>query len=124
MPVAAIVNWFGITDVPDLMAGDNAKTYAVMWMGSLPNRFELGKQLSPLSHVRSDLPPILTIHGNADFIVPFEHATRLHAALDERGVKNKLHTVPGGGHGTFSMEQYQEAYNVIRQFLHEVFSSE
>ena len=38
MPVAAIVNWFGITDVGDLLAGEHAKVYAMQWMGSLPNR--------------------------------------------------------------------------------------
>lgn len=122
MRVAAIVNWFGITDVTDLIAGKNAKTYAVQWLGSLPNRVELARDLSPLSHVRSDLPPILTIHGDADNIVPYDHAVRLHKKLAAASVTNQLHTVPGGGHGVFTPEQYQEAYSVIRSFLHEVFS--
>ena len=33
MKVAAIVNWYGITDVNDLIQGPNVKNYAVMWMG-------------------------------------------------------------------------------------------
>ncbi len=123
MPVAAIVNWFGITDVPDLLAGKNAKVYAVQWMGSLPNRMELGDELSPLTMVsKSTNPPILTLHGDADLIVPYAHATRLHQKLDAAGVKNQLHTVKGGGHGTFTVEEYKEAFRVIRQFLHEVFT--
>lgn len=117
MPVAAIVNWFGITDVGDLMAGEHAKVYAMQWMGSLPNRVELAKQLSPLSLIRADSPPILTIHGDADPIVPYDHAVRLHAALDRAGVANQLHTVKGGGHGGFTVEQTLEAYRVIRDFL-------
>jgi acetyl esterase/lipase len=124
MPVAAIVNWFGITDVPDLIAGENAKVYAVQWLGSLPDRKDLAQRLSPLEHVRADLPPILTIHGDADPIVPYEHAIQLHQKLDAARVTNRLHTVPGGGHGVFSAEQYQEAYQVIRSFLHETFSQE
>ena len=48
--------------------------------------------------------------------------TRLEAAteethLDEAGVTNQLHTVEGGGHGGFSVEESIEAYEVIRAFL-------
>jgi len=117
MPVAAIVNWFGITDVPDLLAGKNAKAYAVQWLGSLPDREALARSLSPLTLVRPKLPPILTLHGDADPIVPYQHAVRLHEALTKAGVANQLHTVPGGGHGNFTAEQALEAYRVIREFV-------
>ena len=117
MPVAAIVNWFGITDVPDLLAGKNAKTYAVQWLGSLPGRDDLARRLSPINLVRADLPPVLTLHGDADPIVPYQHAVRLHEALTKAGVANQLHTVPGGGHGNFNVEQTLEAYRVIREFV-------
>ncbi|MBI4476573.1 MAG: alpha/beta hydrolase, partial [Acidobacteria bacterium] len=59
--VAAVVNWYGITDVVDLLDGANMKTYAVAWLGSLPNREEIARRVSPLSYVRKDLPPILSI---------------------------------------------------------------
>ncbi|HUF75820.1 MAG TPA: alpha/beta hydrolase, partial [Longimicrobiales bacterium] len=36
--VAAIVNWYGITDVNDLLEGANTRSYAVQWLGSLPDR--------------------------------------------------------------------------------------
>ena len=117
MPVAAIVNWYGITDVGDLVEGPNAKTYAVEWMGSLPNKDELSGQLSPLNMVRKGLPPVLTIHGDADPVVPYDHAVRLHAKLEEAGVPNRLHTIPGGGHGGFDTEETREAYKMIRRFL-------
>ena len=89
----------------------------MQWMGSLPNRVELAKQLSPLSMIRADSPPILTIHGDADPIVPYDHAVRLHAALDRAGVANQLHTIKGGSHGGFTVDQTIEAYRVIRDFL-------
>ena len=119
MPVAAIVNWFGITDVGDLLEGENAKTYAVAWMGSKRDRMELAKRVSPMTYVRTGLPPILTIHGDADNIVPYQHALNLHTALDEAGVTNKIHTVPGKGHGNFTAEETQEIFQVIRAFLDE-----
>ncbi len=119
MPVAAIVNWFGITDVGDLLEGENAKTYAVAWMGSKLDRMTLAKRVSPMTYVRAGLPPILTIHGDVDNIVPYRHALDLHAALNDAGVANRLHTVPGKGHGNFTPEEQQENFRVIRAFLAE-----
>lgn len=55
--VAAIINWYGITDVADLIDGPNAKHYAMEWLGSLSNRQELARQLSPINYVRAGLPP-------------------------------------------------------------------
>jgi acetyl esterase/lipase len=119
LEVAAIVNWYGITDVGDLLDGKNMRTYAVQWMASMPDRYDIAERVSPLSYVRAGLPPVLTIHGDADPTVPYSHAVRLHDALDEAGVPNQLHTVPGGGHGNFTVEEYQAAYEVIRKFLKE-----
>ena len=117
MPVAAIVNWFGITDVGDLVRGENAKSYAMAWMGAQTDWQAISDRVSPLNYVRSDLPPILTIHGDADTIVPYEHAVRLHNALKAKGVKELLHTIPGGGHGRFTLEENTETMNVIHDFL-------
>ena len=64
--VAAIVNWYGITDVAEIIDGPNAKHYAIEWFGSISNRQELAQQLSPISYVRAGLPPIITIHGDED----------------------------------------------------------
>src|SRR2546425_9387416 len=49
LKVAAIVNWYGITDVGDLLDGTNMKTYAVAWMGSMTNRDEIARRVSPLT---------------------------------------------------------------------------
>src|SRR5689334_14233104 len=59
--VAAIVNFYGITDVEDLLDGPNRKSYAVAWLGSQPNREAIAQRVSPLTYVRSGLPPILSI---------------------------------------------------------------
>ena len=115
--VAAILNWYGITDVVDMLDGPNTKGYAVEWLGSLSNREEVAARVSPLTYVRRGLPPILTIHGDNDPIVPYEHATRLKAKLDQAGVTNELHTVPGGGHGGFDDAETLEIYGVIHSFL-------
>lgn len=115
--VAAIINWYGITDVGDLLDGPYTKSYAVEWMGSLPDRFEIAERVSPLTYVRSGLPPVLTIHGDADPTVPYEHAIRLRDALDAAGVPNELHTVPGGRHGGFSRDETLAIFETIGAFL-------
>ncbi|BAY85804.1 hypothetical protein NIES267_53050 [Calothrix parasitica NIES-267] len=58
--VAAIVNWSGITDVEDLIAGDDKRNYAVEWLGNniTDAEIELAKKVSPINYVRSNLPPI------------------------------------------------------------------
>jgi acetyl esterase/lipase len=115
--IAAIVNWYGITDVADLLAGQNLKNYAVAWLGSTPNKEDIARRVSPLTYVRSDNPPIITIHGDGDDVVPYSHALRLQQALDKAGVPNQLFTVKGGGHGQFSDEENRKAYAAIFQFL-------
>ena len=117
LKVAAVVNWLGITDVLDLLEGPNQKTYAVQWLGSQPNREEIARQVSPINHVRPGLPPILTVHGDADPTVPYSQAVRLHQALDRAGVPNKLLTVPGGGHWRFTPDQDAKLFAQIREFL-------
>ncbi|MGB2867407.1 MAG: alpha/beta hydrolase [Bacteroidota bacterium] len=117
MKVAAIVNWFGITDVPDVLSGSNAKHYAIEWFGSMNNREELARRLSPVSYVRSGLPPILTFHGDEDKLVPYSQAVKLHAALDKEGVPNQLVTIKGGGHGGFNRQTLVSNFATVRDFL-------
>jgi acetyl esterase/lipase len=115
--VAAIINWYGITDVNDLLAGPNARAYAVQWVGSGKNRDDMAKVVSPMTYVRAGLPPILSIQGDADPIVPYSQNTRLRDALTKAGTPNDLVTIPGGGHGNFKPDQRTMAYAKIREFL-------
>ena len=115
--VAAAINWFGVTDVYDVIEGPNRANAAMTWFGSLPNREEIAERVSPLTYVRAGLPPILTIHGDADRVVPYQHAVRLHDALTKAGVPNQLLTIPGGGHGNFTPEQRTMIFTTIREFL-------
>jgi acetyl esterase/lipase len=118
-PVAAVVNWFGVTDVPDVIAGPNRQEAAARWFGDLPNALEIARDVSPIRYVRAGLPPILTIHGDADNVVPYDEGVRLHQALEAAGLPNRLLTVPGAGHGRFTNEERVRAYVTIREFLDE-----
>ena len=115
--VAAAVNWFGVTDVADVIEGPNAANLAMTWLGSLPDRLEIAARVSPLSYVRADLPPILTIHGDMDRVVPYAHAVRLHEALEKARAEHRLLTIPGGGHGRFTDQERTMIFATIREFL-------
>jgi acetyl esterase/lipase len=117
LTVAAIVNWYGITDVADLIDGANTRSYAVEWLGSAPDRAEIARRVSPMTYVRRDLPPVLTIHGDADPVVPYAHATMLHAALQKAGATSELVTIPKGGHGNFIRAEQLRAVAAVRAFL-------
>ena len=115
--VAAIINWYGITDVGDLLDGPNRKTYAVAWLSSMPNKEEIARRVSPLTYVRGGLPPVLTIHGDADPTVPYTHALRFKDAMEKAGALDQLLTIPGGKHGGFTVEERTTIYAAIREFL-------
>jgi acetyl esterase/lipase len=117
LKVAAIVDWYGITDVADLLDGANMKAYAVTWLGSQPDRVEIANRVSPLTYVRPGLPPIISIQGDMDPTVPYSHSVRLQDALKKAGVDGELVTIPGGKHGGFTRAENERAYAAIRAFL-------
>ena len=60
---------------------------------------------------------MLTLHGEADPVVPYTQAKRLHEALDRAGVPNRLVPIRGGGHGDFDGYEVLRATRVVREFL-------
>jgi dipeptidyl aminopeptidase/acylaminoacyl peptidase len=75
--------------------------------------------VSPLTYVRAGLPPVLTIHGDADPTVPYTQSVRLHKALADAGIPNELMTIAGGRHGfeCCTPADRANAYAKIRDFL-------
>jgi acetyl esterase/lipase len=59
----------------------------------------LMKDVSPISFVSEDDPPVMQVHGDKDVIVPLQHAQNLHKKLLAFGVTSELIVIPGGNHG-------------------------
>lgn len=57
------------------------------------------KDVSPITFVSKDDPPVMQVHGDKDDIVPLEHASKLHQELQSTGVTSELVVIPGGNHG-------------------------
>jgi len=66
------------------------------WAGAVLARL---RQLSPINHVHSGMPPFLLIHGTADPLVPFEQSRSMCKAIRNAGGTCDLLAVNGGGHG-------------------------
>ena len=106
--VAAVVNFFGVSDLLSLAGpsaeksspGSGAAVEALMG-GPLPQNIQKAAAASPLTYVTADNPPVMTVHGTLDSIVPYEQSVLLDAALRKAGVPSYFITVKGGGHGDF-----------------------
>jgi acetyl esterase/lipase len=111
---AAVASWAGIADLPDVIQGSHGSAGPARWVGDRPDRLELAEKLSPLLWVRPGVAPIISVHGDADASVPYEHSVRLHAALTAAGVPNELVGIPRGGHGYTSASARRAMQRVIR----------
>jgi len=107
--VAAVVDFYGITDVGDQLGGPHMQDYAVTWVPEQTGRLELATRVSPMTYARKGVPPILCIHGDADSTVPYEHSVKLVKALRDAGEDAELVSVPQGEHG-FPKAKQDEIY--------------
>ncbi|HEY4329124.1 MAG TPA: alpha/beta hydrolase, partial [Phycisphaerae bacterium] len=96
--IAAIVNGYGAVDVPTLLAKQGPTGFAAQWIPAGPNRDALAKQMSPMTYVRKDMPPLITVQGASDSTHPVADSIRFTDALKAVGADADIHLVPGG-HG-------------------------
>jgi acetyl esterase/lipase len=114
--IAGVIDFFGIADMADQLAGPNARDYAAQWIPEQPNRLELARQMSPMTYVRKGLPPILALHGDADPTVPYEQSVNLTKAIRSASGDAELITVPGGKHG-FTPQEMDALWPQIFKWL-------
>jgi acetyl esterase/lipase len=75
--------------------GPNSTNLAI-WKG-------IGRDLSPIYHITSNLPPVLIIHGSADTLVPLDQSERFAARAAASGQTVRLIVRPGKKHGWLTM---------------------
>ncbi|HSF38948.1 MAG TPA: alpha/beta hydrolase [Thermoanaerobaculia bacterium] len=111
---AAVINWYGPSDLSELAFGGDPFDPAVEWISG---QKEIAALVSPLHSVSVSVPPVLTVHGTADDVIPYSQSVRLHEALSNAGVPNQLVTIEGAHHGDFTAAQIGRAYAAVRSFL-------
>ena len=60
---------------------------------------EIGKAISPISHINDKTPPILIIHGDADPLVPIQQGERFVEQMKKVGATAELIVKSGAAHG-------------------------
>lgn len=119
--IIAIVNWFGITDISGIDAfyrGINQeRNYASVWIGNHQRLDSISAFFSPVNRIVAETPPIITIHGQIDSVVPYIQAVTMHKLLQEKGIKNELVSIPKGKHLGFTDKDFQLIYTRIFDFL-------
>jgi acetyl esterase/lipase len=65
----------------------------------------IARQISPISHVSSDDPPTLIVHGDADKLVPLQQSETFVEKLEKAGVETKLEIKKGGAHGWLGIDK-------------------
>lgn len=120
--VHAVVNWFGITDIAAVSSFLDANppyfgNYAQAWIGDESRLADISAAYSPIHLVNADSPPVLTIHGTDDVIVPYDQAVVLHEKLQELGFRNRLLSLEGGTHAGFTDAQFLEAFEAMLTFV-------
>lgn len=63
----------------------------------------IGRDVSPIYHIRSNLPPVLIYHGDADTLVPLDQSERFQAEAHKVGATVNLVVHRGGRHGWLGM---------------------
>lgn len=114
---AAILDFYGPADLTAGYQPGGPFRSVQKWIGPVADPVALARKLSPMTYVRSGLPPVFIVHGDADPTVPYAQSLALKAALDRAGVATGLHTVAGGLHGKFDAGEKSIIYKEIEAFL-------
>ena len=108
--VKAVCNWFGVTDFEVMNNAikskpKRAKPVTKLLGGTVEDRPDIAKHASPITHVTSDDPPFLIMHGTADKIVPMEQSQIFYEKLIEKKVAAEYVIVEDWKHAFFKNEK-------------------
>ncbi|MBI3209635.1 MAG: alpha/beta hydrolase fold domain-containing protein [Candidatus Solibacter usitatus] len=116
--VQCVVNYYGPTDFTRIYdkGGDAADVLPQFLGGAAKWTMAAHIKASPLNWVSPDDPPVLTIHGTKDPLVPYEQGVWLTGRLQSSGVETELMTMSGAGHG-FRGKDGEEAQRRTIEFF-------
>lgn len=88
-----------------------------LFMGGTPDEVPATyEKASPITYVSSDDPPVLTLHGDQDKLVPVAQAKKLDEAMTKANVPHELMVLEGQGHG-LGGEHQEKAMKAMWDFF-------
>ena len=121
LKIKAIVNWFGITDIAGIdifyKKQNQESNFASIWVGSPQRMDSVSKVFSPVNRITSSSPPVISVHGRKDSVVPYEQSVTFHELLKKAGIRNELVLIDDGKHLGFTDKEFQHIYARIFDFL-------
>ena len=112
VPVAATVNFYGISDLAALLD----RPFIRAALPATEPRLT-AERFSPIHTVRGGLGPVLSVHGTADTTVPLDQTTRLTMSLREVGNPDATQVLIEGGEHGFGEPELGRAYEAVFTFL-------
>jgi dipeptidyl aminopeptidase/acylaminoacyl peptidase len=111
----------GVYDLESMYASDLTSGLETAAGGAPWDAPEVLARHSPSSHAARITTPLLVIHGERDFRVPYTQALQLYATLKARGVSARLALYPDENHWILrphtSLHWYEEVFAWLQRHL-------
>jgi len=124
--VNSVVNYYGPVNVGtmreqpsirDHYSADSPEGYLLgrVPVAEYPDRV---KAANPAEYISAQkyCPPVLTMHGDTDMVVPFEQSVIIHEALTAAGKHSEYYKILGADHGTGEFWS-EEAFDIVEAFI-------
>ena len=110
--VRCVIDFYGATNLvtrqetmPDGTLTGKFKQSNMQVFGDVSDFAEIIKQVSPVTHITPQSPPVMILQGRADTSVDYAQSVELAAKLKKNGVPHELILMDGIGH-TFNMQKW------------------
>lgn len=116
--VAAIVDFYGPTDLPALWEAGIVQQFILT---NVTGKFyadakTLYEESSPVNYITDQSPPTIVFHGTEDQLVPGSQSTLLVDKLKEKNVTHEFTLYPGEAHGWVG-DNLTDSIEKIKAFL-------
>jgi dipeptidyl aminopeptidase/acylaminoacyl peptidase len=100
---ACIVDHAGVNDLIT-QYGSDVTTYSLthVWGGTPWNNAEGMRRNDPMAYAKDFKTPMLILHGEQDYRVPYGNGTALYGVLQAKGVPSRLVIFPNENHWILS----------------------
>jgi acetyl esterase/lipase len=140
--VAAILDFLGPTNLAEGLTDHGSSDFTHQWLGTdtpsppypaeptrdgskpsvkwpSPDEKTLARarEMSPMTYIKSGLPPTFIVYGDIDRTVDPKQDLQLIKALDEAGIPHGVDVVVGRGHGGFTKEENDKSKLLCLEFL-------